>query len=37
MKRVIFVSVSLLALLLSACGQASSAEAIPTVVIDAGN
>ena len=37
MKRVIFVVVSLLALLLSACGQASSTEAVPTVVIDAGN
>ena len=37
MKRVVFVVVSLLAILLSACGQANSTEAVPTVVIDAGN
>ena len=36
MKKVLFVVVSLLALLLSACGQASSTEAVPTVVLDAG-
>lgn len=37
MRRSIFVIVSLVALLLSACGQANSTEAVPTVVIDAGN
>ena len=36
MKKVLFVVVSLLALLLSACGQASSTEAVPTVVLEAG-
>ena len=37
MKKVFFVIVSLLAVTLSACGQASSTEAIPTVVLDAGS
>ena len=36
MKKVLFVVVNLLALLLSACGQASSTEAVPTVVLEAG-
>ena len=38
MKRVMLLVVSLLALLLAACGQASSTEAVPTVVLeDAGS
>ena len=36
MTRVFFVVVSLLAVLLSACGQASSTEAVPTVILDSG-
>lgn len=37
MKRVFWILISLLALTLAACGQASSTEAIPTVVLDAGS
>ncbi|NWF63056.1 MAG: HlyD family efflux transporter periplasmic adaptor subunit [Chloroflexi bacterium] len=36
MKKVFFVVVSILAILLSACGQAAETEAIPTVVLEAG-
>ncbi len=37
MKKVFLVVFSLMAIMLSACGQANSTEAIPTVMIDAGN
>ena len=37
MKKVFLVIFSLLALTLSACGQAGSQEAVPTVMLDAGN
>jgi HlyD family secretion protein len=37
MKKVLLVIISLAALTLSACGQANSTEAVPTVVLDSGN
>lgn len=37
MKKVLLVIFSLTALTLSACGQAGSTEAVPTVVLDSGN
>ncbi|MBI3168813.1 MAG: efflux RND transporter periplasmic adaptor subunit [Chloroflexi bacterium] len=37
MKRVFWILISLLALTLAACGQASSTQAIPTVVLDVGS
>ena len=36
MKKVFFILVSVLAISLSACGQAGETEAVPTVVLDAG-
>lgn len=36
MKKVFFILVSVLAISLSACGQAGKTEAVPTVVLDAG-
>jgi multidrug efflux pump subunit AcrA (membrane-fusion protein) len=37
MKKVYLIAVTLLALVLSACGSTSGPEAIPTIVIDGGN
>ncbi len=37
MKKVFLVIFSLLAVMLSACGQAGSTESVPTVVLDSGN